>query len=171
MQDRTWAALNREIESKVKEYLGYKPYYDDNPNCRDAKYAKYLEARYGKDIQGLMDQVGLKDHGPTVRPARRAFPDQSAQMRALKKIYEIQDLYFYKRGGYKIFCSLRPPEDRRVGTVDYYELKRSMERLSGEKRGFRNLDNAVMFEDTGNQHQTLDSLREEMFIVKLSGLA
>jgi len=153
---------NREIIACVKMYLGYAPYYSDHEYCRNEEYAALLQKRYGKDINGLMDQIGIKDFGPVKKPINNSVGPQADLIQAVKRIYQVEGLYFYYLK-YRYYCSTKRPDNMQL---DSGALKSLMESLHKP----RATGPSIIFDDTGVEHKTLDSLRTEMFVVQLSGL-
>lgn len=163
----SFTRLKRSLKEDLKQYLGYAPYYSNHLRCGDDAFKRELERKHGKSLQELLDLVDMKIiGGPAIAPTKS--PD-AAMVRALKKIYEVESLWFYEgKWDSPHSCATRLDLSRKQ--LGSFELKRWLEYLSGEVKLKSPRYAKVLFEDTGIEHTTLDSLRAEILIIKLSGL-
>ena len=168
----------RELKDSLKIYLGYPPHnIKENKDCRDPKYLQQLERTYGAKLPQLLDKVGLKDLG-YVAPKQTIIEPTKSLIKTVKAIYEIRDLYFWNNDrrwtgqntSYWL-CSTNSIYAEKENKVIYHEFNTLIKTLSGEfKFKSFHLHNSVFFVDSGMIHKEIDSLRAEVFVMRLSGL-
>lgn len=164
--------LHRSLRDSLKRYLGYPPYNGpNNPHKRCPKYAQYLEKTHGRSLKGLLKKAGMKDFGETSPPADRPAEPSNAIIKSLKRIYEVEELYFWIPHRYpsnRCIWECSTNKSNIKGEIIASDFKFLLRVLSGESKSTREV--SVTSVDSGNKHVTLDSLREEILVMKLSGL-
>jgi hypothetical protein len=161
------------MKDDIKRYLGYPPHNGTENKCkRSPEYLQSLQMRYGRTFPELLARTNMADLGDTAPPVPRTTPI-SSMLRAMNRIYGIENLHFWqdkKTFMVEWFCSTKQSDVK--GTLDFNEFDRLIKVLDGQIKMKARLPDMykVMFVDTGNKHSTLDSLREELLVIKLSGL-
>jgi len=160
------------MKEQLKMYLGYPPHNtEDNKNKRNPVYLQLLEARYGRTLSELLEKTGMVDYGETAPPAANHLP-QARMIRALKLLYGVEELYFGPSSKYSFTHEWVCTTDKtmQLNPISHpKELETLLKQLDGETSSRIHLAK-VTFLNTGNEHKTLDSLREEFLVAKLSGL-
>lgn len=162
-----YVSMNKALIDELKKYLGYPPYnIKNNIHRRDPVFAKDLERQYGRTLTELLNKVGLKDFGEIAVKIEHPSPD-AALKRSYKAIYQVRELNFTQPqyGRPRWVCSTGDLN----GFVSPYDLLSLLKFLSGEFSSSWSRT-PVCFLESGSVHTTLDSLREEILIMRLSGL-
>ena len=161
------------MKDDIKRYLGYPPHNGtENQYKRNPEYLKMIQTRYGRTLPELLERTKMADLGSTAPPQIRHTPT-NAMLRAMKRIYGIENLYFWQDQRTFLvewLCSTKQADAK--GTLDFNEFDRLIKVLDGQIKMKSRLPDMykVTFIDTGNKHAALDSLREELLIIRLSGL-
>lgn len=170
LPDETYDKVLKNMKDDLKRYLGYPPHNVAENKCkRNPEFLKTLQIRYGRTLPELLERTGMDDLGDTAPPKTTHMPT-SSMLKAIKRIYGIENLIFgLDYTGWK--CSTKPSDIEGM-RFDYGEFERLIKVLDGQIKLKNRLPNLgkVLFLDTGNEHLTLDSLREELLVIKLSGL-
>jgi hypothetical protein len=161
------------MKNDVKCYLGYPPYNGiDNTNKRNPLYLDILKMKYGRGLPELLQKTGITDFGPTAPPAIINIPTK-AMLRAIKLAYGVEHLYFWEdiESNWLVGwnCSTKHI-DSEISSDFINKFERLIKALDGQIKIRFSPRYQVKFIDTGNIHYTLDSLREELLVIKLAGL-
>lgn len=181
MNDWEWELPTNEVYRSVlhgmrqalKTYLGYPPFNrTDNKNKRNQEYLKHIESYFGRTLQEMLDKVGMEDYGETAPPVTITVPHQR-MIHAIKLMYGVEMLNFgsapTKYSFVNEWVCTTDMTKQLLPIAHPKELEALLKLLDGEILS-RMRRPKIIFLDTGNEHVTLDSLREELLIIKLSGL-
>lgn len=163
------AREHRQLREALKNYLGYPPYNTpDNTNKRNPVFAAYLERLYGRKISELLKKAGMKDFGETPPPKEKDYGPQAARIKALINTYELNGLYFWREWVYSDAWQCSFKYNDKCKDILYIDLKSFLSIFSGERKAMRKY--GAIFQETGNKHYSLDDLRKEILLMRLSGI-
>lgn len=161
------------MKEDVKKYLGYPPHnVSSNIYKRDENFLTSIERKYGRKLPDLLRKTELEDYGETQEPKIYTVPRKSI-ITATKRIYGIDNLYFFKQYGnwQCTFDSAFKEREDNITDADAMAFRAMIKFLAGEinYRGKKCMFSVLLL-DNKSIYTSLDDLREEILIRKLSGV-